>query len=656
MQDFLIAATIYLAAAVIAVPVAKRLGLGSVLGYLIAGVLIGPSVLGFVGAEGQDVMHAAEFGVVMMLFVIGLELEPALLWRLRGALVGLGGSQVVLTAAAVMLAGLAVGLAWRPALAAGLILALSSTAIVLQTLQEKGWMRTDAGEKAFAVLLFQDLAVIPILALLPLLATGAAAPTEAGHDAAAFVAHLPGWQRALVTLGAVGALVAAGRTVVPMIFRAIARARLRETFTAAALLLVIGIAVLMQFVGLSPALGTFLAGVVLANSEFRHELESDLEPFKGLLLGLFFIAVGASIDFPLIGARLGAVAALLAALVGLKFGVLWLLGRVARMSVDQHLLFALALAQGGEFAFVLLSFATQNGVLAGETAGLLVAAVALSMACTPLLLVLWERVIAPRVGTVERVERAHDTPEESHDVIIVGFGDFGSSVGRLLTAAGVGTTVLDLDSDRVDVLRRMGLRVYYGDAGREELLRSAGAERARLVLLCVGDHETNLALAKRIRHSFPHLQILARAAGRLTAYELLESGVPHVYRESVDSAMRLGVDALRLLGRRAHASWRLAQAFRRRDEAQVRELAAVFRDRTAHLLRTRDAIRDLEVSLRADHEARERPDDTAWDAESLRADYGGVLPAAPPGGAPPGGLAPDRTAPDRTAPGGASTG
>jgi monovalent cation:proton antiporter-2 (CPA2) family protein len=629
MQGFLLSATVYLAAAVISVPLAKRLGLGSVLGYLIAGVLIGPAVLGFVGAEGQDVMHAAEFGVVMMLFVIGLELEPALLWRLRGVLMGLGGSQVVLTALLVMGAGLALGQGWRPALAIGLILALSSTAIVLQTLQEKGWMKTDAGEKGFAVLLFQDLAVIPILAVLPLLALAgpeAAAVATESHDAAAWASHLPGWQRALVTLGAVGLLVGVGSTFVPWVFRQIARARLRETFTAAALLFVIGIAVLMQFVGLSPALGTFLGGVVLANSEFRHELESDLEPFKGLLLGLFFIAVGASIDFGLIGSQLGAVIGLVAGLVFVKFAVLWVLGRVTRMATDQHLLFALSLAQGGEFAFVLLSFATQNAVLPTAVADLLVAAVALSMALTPLLLLVWERVIAPRTGPREVNDREHDSPEEEHPVIIVGFGDFGSSVGRLLNAAGVGTTVLDLDSDRVDVLRRLGLRVYYGDAGREELLRSAGAERARLLILCIGDAEVNLTLARRIKHLFPHLTILARASGRLAAYELLELGVSHVYRESADSAMRLGTDALRLLGRRAHASWRLAQSFRRRDDENMHRLALVFRDRQAHLSQAREAIRDLEASLRSDHEAASQRDDTAWDAETLRREFGNMAP------------------------------
>lgn len=625
MQSFLLSATIYLAAAVIAVPIAKRLGLGSVLGYLIAGVVIGPAVFGFVGAEGQDVMHAAEFGVVMMLFVIGLELEPALLWRLRGALLGLGGSQVGATAVVLAVAGIALGLSWQQALAIGLILALSSTAIVLQTLQEKGWMRTDAGEKGFSVLLFQDLAVIPILALLPLLAT--LAPAEAGeaaHGAAGWAEHLPGWQRALVTLGAVAFLVVVGRTAVPWAFRTIARARLRETFTAAALLLVIGIAVLMQLVGLSPALGTFLGGVVLANSEFRHELESDIEPFKGLLLGLFFIAVGATIDFGLIGARLGAVLGLVAGLMVAKFAVLWVLGRAARMSTDQHLLFALALAQGGEFGFVLLSFATQNGIVSDGNAGLLIAAIALSMALTPLLLVLWERVIAPRTGTREGPSRDADTVEEEHAVIIVGFGDFGSTVGRFLNAAGVGTTVLDLDSDRVDVLRRLGLRVYYGDAAREDLLRSAGAERARMLILCVGDAETNLMLARRIKHAFPHLEIFARASGRLAAYELLETGLTRVYRESVDGALRLGTDALRSLGRRGHASWRLAQAFRRRDEENLQRLAGLFRDQSAHLSAAREAIRDLEASLRDDISAGSGREDAAWDAESLRREFGGT--------------------------------
>jgi CPA2 family monovalent cation:H+ antiporter-2 len=590
-------------------------------------------------------MHAAEFGLVMLLFVIGLELEPALLWRLRGALLGLGGMQVLLTTLAVGAAGVALGLAWQPALAVGLILSLSSTAIVLQTLQEKGWMRTDAGQKGFAVLLFQDLAVIPILAALPLLAmepgvveragaavaeaaatVAAAAGGESHADPAAWAEHLPGWQRALVTLGAVGLLVGVGGTLVPRLFRVIARARLRETFTAAALLLVIGIAVLMQFVGLSPALGTFLGGVVLANSEFRHELESDIEPFKGLLLGLFFIAVGASIDFGLIGSEFATVAGLVLGLIAVKFAVLWLLGRFSGMSGDQRLLFALALAQGGEFGFVLLSFAEQNAVLPTRVGALLVAAVALSMALTPLLLLFWERVIAPRAGAAQ-AERAMDAIEQEGPVIIVGFGDFGSTVGRYLNACGVETTVLDLDSDRVEVLRRLGLRVFYGDASREELMRSAGADKAKLVILAVGEAETNLALARGIRRSFPHLTIFARAAGRLAAYELLEAGVRHVHRESLDGALRLGTDAMRALGYRAYEAWRGAQTFRRRDEANLQRLSAVFRDRATHLSLARDAIRDLEESMRADRAAGPNADDTAWDAETLRREFGDRPPA-----------------------------
>ena len=625
MQDFLLAAVVYLAAAVVAVPLAKRAGLGSVLGYLIAGVVIGPSVLGFVGAEGQDVMHAAEFGVVMMLFVVGLELEPALLWRLRGALLGLGAAQVVGTAAVLTAAGVLAGVEWRVALAAGLILAMSSTAIVLQTLQEKGWMSGDAGQKSFAVLLFQDLAVIPILAVLPLLAIAApeaATATDAAAHGGSFVEHLPGWQRALVTLGAVALLIGVGRSVVPQAFRLIARARLRETFTAAALLLVIGIAVLMQFVGLSPALGTFLGGVVLATSEYRHELETDIEPFKGLLLGLFFIAVGASIDFPLIGRELATVSALVFGLIAIKFAVLWVIGKFSGMGRAQHLLFALALAQGGEFCFVLLSFATQNRVLPESVAGLLVAAVALSMALTPLMLTAWERLIAPRVTESDGPERAADVIDETKSVILVGFGDFGSTVGRFLNANGVGTTVLDLDSDLVDALRRLGIRVFYGDASRVDLLRSAGAERAALAILTIGDAEANLALAHTIRKHFPALRILVRASGRLSAYEMIEAGLPHVYRESLDSALHLGVEAMHLLGHRRHESWRAAQRFRRRDETNLHRLAGVFRDRTAHLNLAREAIRELEASMRADASAADAVDDSAWDADSLRAEFG----------------------------------
>lgn len=410
---FFYQAFVYLTAAVVSVPVAKRLGLGSVLGYLIAGIIIGPFVLGLVGEEGQDVMHFAEFGVVMMLFLIGLELQPALLWKLRVPILGLGGLQVGLTAVLILGAGIALGLAWQTALALGLTLALSSTAIVLQTLNEKGLMKTAGGQNSFSVLLFQDIAVIPILAVMPLLATGhAAAASGDGHHATTWVEGLPIWAQTGVVLGVVVLIILAGQYLISPLFRIIARTRLREIFTAAALLLVIGIALLMTQVGLSPALGTFLAGVVLAQSEYRHELETDIEPFKGLLLGLFFIAVGASIDFNLIAADPLLITRLVVALILLKFLVLFVTGKFFRMSLDNNLLFAFALAQGGEFAFVLFSFAVQNQVIPPAVANPMIAVVAVSMALTPLLMLINEKLIQPRFGTTEKAARAADEIDE----------------------------------------------------------------------------------------------------------------------------------------------------------------------------------------------------------------------------------------------------
>jgi CPA2 family monovalent cation:H+ antiporter-2/glutathione-regulated potassium-efflux system ancillary protein KefC/glutathione-regulated potassium-efflux system protein KefB len=484
-QGLFFQAFVYLSAAVVSVPIAKRLGLGSVLGYLIAGMVIGPFGFGLVGEEGQDVLHFAEFGVVMMLFLIGLELRPSLLWRLRAPILGLGGLQVGITAALIAAIGVAVSLPWGTALALGMILALSSTAIVLQTLAEKGLMGRDGGQSSFAVLLFQDIAVIPMLAIIPLLATsaGGAGAAEAAAHEEAWVQSLPAWAETLAVLGAVTAIVVGGRYFMRPIFRFIARTHMREIFTAAALLLVIGIALLMAQVGLSPALGTFLAGVVLANSEYRHELEADIDPFKGLLLGVFFIAVGASVDFGLIAERPGLVAGLVGALILLKFVVLFVLGRFFRMGLDQNLLFAFSLAQSGEFAFVLFSFATQHGVITANVANPLIAVVAISMAVTPLLMLLNERLVQPRFGTREREKGEADAIDEHNPVIIAGFGRFGSVVGRLLRANGVGATVLEYDSDHVELLRKLGLKVFYGDASRRDLLRSAGAEQARLLTI-----------------------------------------------------------------------------------------------------------------------------------------------------------------------------
>ncbi|MDX1501996.1 MAG: monovalent cation:proton antiporter-2 (CPA2) family protein [Thermoanaerobaculia bacterium] len=621
---FFYQALVYLTAAVVSVPIAKRLGLGSVLGYLLAGVAIGPWALGLVGEEGQDVLHFAEFGVVLMLFLIGLELEPSRVWRLRGPILGLGGLQVGVTALALAGIGLGLGLEPRTAVAVGLTLALSSTAIVLQTLNEKNLLGTHGGQSSFTVLLFQDIAVIPILALLPLLAPpGAEKAGEAGGHGPTWVEGLPAWAQTLAVLAAVALIILGGRYLLQPAFRAIARTGLRELFTAAALLLVIATAVLMTKVGVSPALGTFLAGVVLARSEYRHELEGDIEPFKGLLLGLFFIAIGASIDFGLIAEAPGGIFALMATLMAAKLAVLLVLGRVFRMSLDQNLLFGFSLAQGGEFAFVLLSFATRYGVVGEGLAGRLIAVVALTMAATPVLMLVNERLVQPRVGTRERETRPADEIDRKGKVIIAGFGSFGAVVGRLLRANGVEQTVLDHDSDRVDLLRKLGLEVYYGDAGRLDLLRAAGAREAKLLVAALDSPEKNRELVATVRRHFPHLTVLTRAPDRQAAYALHEAGVEHVFRDKLDSSLRLGVRALRLLGFRAHQAHRAAQTFRRHDERAVRELAGLRHDRKRYLGEARQRIEDLEKLLLGDLEDDDEMRDAGWDAESLRREYGG---------------------------------
>jgi monovalent cation:proton antiporter-2 (CPA2) family protein len=622
---FFYQALVYLTAAVVSVPIAKRLGLGSVLGYLLAGIAIGPFALGLIGEEGQDVLHFAEFGVVLMLFLIGLELEPNRVWRLRAPILGLGGLQVGVTTALLAALVLAVGLDWRVALALGLILALSSTAIVLQTLDEKGLLSTRGGQSSFAVLLFQDIAVIPILALLPLLAASGGgehgAGAASGHDDT-WVAGLPGWVETLVVVASVLVIIFTGRFLLQPAFRAIARTGLRELFTAAALLLVIATAMLMTKVGVSPALGTFLAGVVLARSEYRHELESDIEPFKGLLLGLFFISIGAAIDFGLIAQRPGQIIGLMAALMVAKLVVLLVLGRFFKLSLDQNLLFAFSLAQGGEFAFVLLSFAVRYNVVGETLAATLIAVVALTMAMTPILMLINEKLVQPRFGTRERADREEDEIDEQTPVIVAGFGSFGAIVGRLLRANGVAATVLDLDSDRVDLLRRLGLKVFYGDASRYDLLRAAGADQARLLILALDSVEKNHEMVATVKKHFPQITILARARSRGEVYELLDAGVEHVFRDKLDSSLRLGVQALRLLGFRGHQAHRAAQTFRRHDEEALRELASVRHDQKLYLSAARQRIEDLEEVLLSDLAEPGETRDAGWDPESLRQEYG----------------------------------
>lgn len=624
-EKFFFQALVFLAAAVISVPIAKRLGLSSVLGYLFAGFVIGPFGFNFVGAEGQDIMHFAEFGVIMMLFLIGMELEPSLLWRLRSSILGMGGIQVSVTSAVICLIAVAFGMTFNSALAIGMILSLSSTAIVHQTLIEKGLFKTDGGQRSFSVLLFQDIAVIPMLALMPLLALSSLPVPDAatGSNSALWIDDMPGWMQALIVLAVIAAIIIGGRLIAGHFFRAIAKTQLREIFTAAALLLVIGIAILMSKIGLSPALGTFLAGVVLANCEYRHELVSDIEPFKGLLLGLFFISIGASIDFGLILSNPAIIAALVFGLIFLKLIILLGLGRIFKMGFDQNVLFAFALAQGGEFAFVLFSFAVRNNVVTLEIANFLIASVVLSMALTPLLMLIYEKLIAPKIGTKERQSKEADKIDVRSPVIIAGFGSFGSIIGRLLKANAVGITVLEIDSDKVELLRKLGLKVFYGDASRYDLLHAAGADEAKLLILAINNTEKMLDIINTVKRRFPHLKILARAADRTEAYELLHAGVTHVYLESLDTSLRAGVDALRLLGFRAYQSHRAAKTFRYHDEKSILELYHLRHDKKGYITQARQKIEDLEQLLLSELKEDVEHVDAGWDTVTMREDSAG---------------------------------
>jgi glutathione-regulated potassium-efflux system ancillary protein KefC/glutathione-regulated potassium-efflux system protein KefB len=573
-SDFLFQAVIYLLAAVVTVPVARRLGLGSVLGYLIAGIMIGPGLMNLVGRV-EDVQHFAEFGVVMMLFVVGLELRPSLLWRLRGPILGTGSAQVVFTTLSVFGAALFLGQSWPVAVTIGLTLAMSSTAIVIQSLAERNVLNTRGGQACFSVLLFQDIAVIPVLALLPWLAqaNGGAGAKAGAHNHESALAQLPHWAQMLATLGAVVAVVIVAHYVLRYVFRYVAAAKLRELFTAVALLVVAGVAFVMQLVGLSAALGTFIAGVVLAESEYRHQLEADVEPFKGLLLGLFFIAVGAGLDLGLVASKPALIASLTLGLVGLKFLILLGVGMVFRLGWGSSFLFACALAQGGEFCFVLLGMAGQHGLMPAEVAGPLNASIALSMALTPLLLILNDRAIQPRFAKL-KTEREHDAVEShDHPVILAGFGRFGHIIGRLLENNGFGVTVLDNDPDQVELLGRFGMKAFYGDASRADLLAAAGAARARLFICAVDDEEKSLEIVDLVRHEFPHLRIMARAVNRSHAYELIKRGILDYRRDTLGSALDLGTDILRALGYRAHRALRTVQTFKCYEEESVRELA-----------------------------------------------------------------------------------
>ncbi|MGD9045393.1 MAG: monovalent cation:proton antiporter-2 (CPA2) family protein [Desulfobacterales bacterium] len=577
MEAFLLKLLIFLAAAVIAVPLARKCKLGSVLGYLIAGIVIGPFGLSLID-DIETVMHFTEFGVVMMLFLVGLELKPSLLWQMRTPILGMGGSQVMLTFIAIGLA-CAYFLPWQQAVAVGLILALSSTAIVLQTLREKGLMNTSPGKSIFSVLLFQDLAVIPMLAIVPLLAT-AVVHTDAPHHGSGFfdITTLPAHLRLIVVLLAIGLIYAAGKFASRPIFRAIAASRIREVFVAAALALVIGISLLMTAVGLSPALGTFIAGVVLADSEYRHELESDIEPFKGLLLGIFFISIGASLNFNLIYQQLWQIGGLVAGLILIKAMILFAIAMVFKMPGSERLLFALALAQGGEFAFVLFSFARINGVLPQSLTETLISVVAISMFLAPLLFLLHDRLIAPRLQDSGAERPADEIQHGGRSVILAGFGRLGTDLGRLLMSAGIKPVILDHNEANVDILRKFGFEVYYGDVTRLDLLESAGAAEAELIVITIGDHEKSMALVKLVQKHYPHLKIAVNAVDRGAAFEFMDLGVATIRRETFGSALTLGQDALQLLGFDPYEAYKIRRLFRKKDKDTMPELYRIHRE------------------------------------------------------------------------------
>jgi glutathione-regulated potassium-efflux system ancillary protein KefC/glutathione-regulated potassium-efflux system protein KefB len=595
-HSLLVQALVYLAAGVISVPVAKRLGLGSVLGYLTAGVLIGPFLLNLVGAP-REVQGFAEFGVVILLFLIGLEVRPAQLWKLRTSIFGLGLAQVLGTAALVAAASLVFGLDWRAGAAVGLILAMSSTAIVLQSLEEKGLRQGPVGQVSFSVLLFQDLAVIPLFALLPLLAPAGVA--SAVSHAANLLGALPGWAQALAQLAAVAVVVVGGRYLTRPIFRFIAAARLREIFTASALLLVVAVAALMELVGLSPALGAFLAGVVLAESEFRRELETDIEPFRGLLLGLFFITVGAGLDLGLVIAHPLAILGLVVGLMILKTAAMYAAGRLFRHSHRTALSTAVALAQGGEFAFVLLGFVLGAQVMSGELARLLTAVVAVSMAATPLLSAGYDRLVLSRGEDL--VEPEHLPFDDGDpDVIVAGFGRFGQIASRLLMANNFKVVLLDSSIEQVDIIRRFGWPVHYGDASRMDLLRTAGAEKAKLLLVAIDDKDKAVEMVEAARQAFPQLIIFARAFDRRHAYELMKTPGVEVERETLESAINFGRRALLQLGLSERRASRAAVVFREQDEEIFKQLAPIAGEEDRYTMAVRGGRETTERVLRAE--------------------------------------------------------
>ncbi|MCP1439322.1 glutathione-regulated potassium-efflux system protein KefB [Erwinia persicina] len=595
-QTLLTAGVVYLFAAVIAVPIAARLGIGAVLGYLLAGIAIGPWGLGFI-SDVEEILHFSELGVVFLMFIIGLELNPSKLWELRRSIFGVGAAQVIFSAA--ILGGLLwlTDFSWQAAAIGGLGLAMSSTAMALQLMSDKGMKRNESGQLGFSVLLFQDLAVIPALALVPLLAGG-----DSGHT---------DWMKVGMKVLAFAGMLVGGRFLLRPIFRFIAASGVREVFTAAALLLVLGSALFMDALGLSMALGTFIAGILLAESEYRHELEVAIDPFKGLLLGLFFISVGMALNLGVLYTHIVEILVGVVLLVAIKAGVLYLLSRIFGLRSSERLQFSAVLSQGGEFAFVLFSAASSAKLFSGDQMPLLLVTVTLSMMTTPLLMQSVDKILAKRFNDGDDSEEKHFVEDDKPQVIVVGFGRFGQVVARLLMANEKRITVLERDISAVSLMRTYGYKVYYGDATELELLRAAGAETAQSIVITCNGPEDAMEIVRLCQHHFPHLQILARARGRVEAHELLQAGVTQFSRETFSSALELGRKTLMSLGMHPHQAFRAQQHFRRLDMRMLRELMPNHGD-SQQISRVKEARRELEDIFQAEMRHEKRQFD-GWD-------------------------------------------
>jgi glutathione-regulated potassium-efflux system ancillary protein KefC len=598
---------VFLAAAVLAVPLARYLRLGAILGYLVAGLLIGPEVLGLI-PESTAIPEVAELGVVLMLFLVGLELEPKRLWEMRRPIFGWGSVQLLGCTAVLTLVGIALGYPWRLAVVVSLGLAMSSTAVALAVLAERNLGRTTAGESILSVALLQDIAAIPVLALVPVLALSGAHDDGDGRT----------WLAAAKAVGAIVVIIFGGRLALRPALRWIAHSKTPEIFTAAALLLVLGTAALMQLVGLSMALGAFLAGVLLAESEYRRELETDLEPFKGLLLGLFFIAVGMGLDLHAVAAQPGFVLALLAALLVCKLFVLVLMSKAMKIPLVERPAFVILLAQGGEFGFVVFQLAQGEGMISAGQNSALVAAVALSLALTPLLLTGGDRLMSQKLARLGKKKKSEEAPPPPAPIIIAGSGRYGQVIGRLLRANGMQATVLDHDSEAIESLRRFGWTVYYGDATRLDLLKSAGAEKARVLVIAIDDIAQSVEIAELAKEHFPQLTVVARARNVQHFYRLRELGITHIERETFESALLSARSVLELTGMEPHAARRQALRFKRHNLDLLETMVPLQRDESALIAAAKQGLQQFDqlfAAERAAEEAHRKAQRTGWEKQ-----------------------------------------